>query len=274
MQSWEADELASNSPIDDIMKRDLLGARRKILFVEGTKSSLDLPLYSLIFPQVSIIPKGNCREVEQAVQGLIAVEQFNWLKAFGIVDGDGYDAAAVAVKAGRGVYAVPYYSVEAIYFHPHVIKLIAARLAGLSGDEPGALYQAAIDVGIASVREHTDRLCANAVKKAGNMGLLEQLPRGDDLLRTVTAEISWDGEAFLNERKAELEKALDLRDWEAVLKAVSIKKCDACDRMVKALKLPSLTDYHQAVRHLLVTDGVALTFVRSLFADLHSKIAD
>jgi hypothetical protein len=43
--------------IDETLKRDLLGARRKMLFVEGTTRSLDAPLYSLLFPQVSVIPK-------------------------------------------------------------------------------------------------------------------------------------------------------------------------------------------------------------------------
>ena len=59
-QAWDADELPADAKVDEFLKRDLLGARRKILFVEGTESSLDKPLYSLIFPMVSVIPKGNC----------------------------------------------------------------------------------------------------------------------------------------------------------------------------------------------------------------------
>ena len=58
-QSWEADELPLDCSIDDSLKRDLLGARRGILFVENTERSLDKMIYALLFPEVSVIPKGK-----------------------------------------------------------------------------------------------------------------------------------------------------------------------------------------------------------------------
>ena len=127
--NWEADELPVGSSIDDSLKRDLLGARRKILFVEGTDESLDKSLYSIVFPMVSVIPKGNCHGVEKAVVGARSAETLHWLRAFGIVDSDGLEATEIAAKRKRGVYAMPYYSVEAVYFHPEVIQWIASRMA-------------------------------------------------------------------------------------------------------------------------------------------------
>ena len=101
VQSWEADELPANTLIDESLKRDLVGARRKILFVEGTETSLDKKMYSLIFPMVSMIPKGSCHDVERAVSGLRAGEGFHWLRAFGIVDGDGYGSDQIQAKKTR-----------------------------------------------------------------------------------------------------------------------------------------------------------------------------
>lgn len=165
VQSWEADELAVDAPIDDILKRDLLGARRKILFVEGIESSLDKPLYSLIFPMVSVIPKGNCREVEQTVVGARAGERFHWLQAFGIADGDGLDADQIEKKCALGIYALHYYSVEAIYFHPQLLEMIAIRQTTVLGGDAGQLVREAIAAGIASVKDHTDRLSRKVAKK-------------------------------------------------------------------------------------------------------------
>lgn len=46
--TWDADLLDSASGIDEALKRDILGARRRVLFVEGNATtSLDAPLYSL-----------------------------------------------------------------------------------------------------------------------------------------------------------------------------------------------------------------------------------
>ena len=56
--------------IDEDLKRDILGARRKMLFVEGVEGSLDMPLYSIVFPNVSVIPKGSTREVESVVSAI------------------------------------------------------------------------------------------------------------------------------------------------------------------------------------------------------------
>ena len=93
IRSWVADDLPSGTSVDEALKRDLLGARQKILFVEGTDNSLDKPLYSLVFPMVSVIARGTCQEVDQAVAGARAAQELHWLQAFGIADSDGLDAA-------------------------------------------------------------------------------------------------------------------------------------------------------------------------------------
>ena len=54
---WEADVLAPNTDIDETTKQDLLGARRAMVFVEGDESSLDKPLYSLLFPSYPFPPR-------------------------------------------------------------------------------------------------------------------------------------------------------------------------------------------------------------------------
>src|SRR5262249_22104039 len=86
--AWTADMLAPGAVIDDGLKADILGSRKKMLFVEGAVQSLDMPLYSLLFPQVSVIAKGGCREVEQAVRGLRSTPDIHWVSAWGIVDND------------------------------------------------------------------------------------------------------------------------------------------------------------------------------------------
>ena len=274
VQNWEADELAANVELDYFLKRDLLGARRKILFVEGTESSLDKPLYSLIFPQVSVIGKGTCRDVEQAVQGVTAGQQFHWLRAFGIVDGDGHDAGAIAAKVEYGVHAVPYYSVEAIYCHPRVIEMVALAQAGVSGGDATTLTAAALTAGIGGVRNHVQRLCGKAVKKAVSKAIMDQLPDGDQYLDGVDIRIFVDSAALLADRQQQLTDALDRRDWEAVLAFCPLCDCGAPDQIAHALNFRSFAAYQKAVQHLLTRDADALTFVRSLFADLHAKIAE
>ena len=157
---WDVDSLPSNTPIDDSLKRNLLGARRRILFVEGTESSMDKPLYSLIFPMVSLIAKGSCHDVERAVLGVRVGECFHWLQAFGIIDGDGYQIDQIEIKRSNGIYALPFYSIEAIYYHPRIIEWIAHRMSGVKGEDPSALVGDALAADISAIANHTERVLA------------------------------------------------------------------------------------------------------------------
>ena len=69
--AWDAKVLEPNSQIPEELKRAILGSRKRILFVEGdSDNSLDFPLYTALFPDISVIPKGSCEEVQKAVLGL------------------------------------------------------------------------------------------------------------------------------------------------------------------------------------------------------------
>ena len=213
---WEADELPVGSPIDDNLKRDLLGARRKILFVEGTDSSLDKSLYSIVFPMVSVIPKGNCHEVEEAVAGARSAETLHWLRAFGIIDSDGLDATHLVAKQERGVYAVPYYSVEAVYFHPQVIHWVAARAVSIHGGDAQQLVQDAVTAGVAAIRGHTDRLSRKAAKKVVRRSVTDQIPSDDALLEGSDGAIVIANESDRIQAacRLRLESAVERGDWE------------------------------------------------------------
>jgi ABC-type cobalamin/Fe3+-siderophores transport system ATPase subunit len=59
---WDADFLAASNVIPDEIKKDILGSKRDLLFVEGKVESLDKQVYQLIYPTVSVIPLGSCTQ--------------------------------------------------------------------------------------------------------------------------------------------------------------------------------------------------------------------
>lgn len=272
VQSWDADLLSSGIAIGDELKKDLLGSRQKILFVEGVESSLDRPLYSQVFPQVSVIPKGSCREVEQSVQGLRTGEHFHWLKAFGIVDGDGSDFETIQQKSETGVYAVPYYSVEAIYFHPKLMEALAGIQSEVTGDDKDDLFVAAQNAGFREIERNLEHLCKKAVKKLVQKSIVDQLPDGDCLLSDIDVHLVVDSQKLMGERKETVASAIASNDWETVLQICPIRECGARESISKALKFISYAEYQKAVLQLLLRDETALQFVRSLFLDLFEKL--
>ncbi len=273
-QNCESDDLPANAPIDDVLKRDLLGARRKILFVEGTENSLDKPLYSLVFPMVSVIPKGNCHKVEQAVLGARAAEELLWIKAFGITDNDGLDANQIAVKREKGIYTLPYYSVEAIYFHPRIIEKIALRQASVFGDDASQMAGKAMASGVVAIKDQTDRLAIKATKKAVRKSIMNQIPNDNNLLQGENIQIVNDSSTIYSVRKHKLDNAVVNCNWEEILQVCPIRESNALGNISSALRFTNRQDYEKAVMHLLTKDKDTLEFIRNLFGDLTSKILD
>ena len=269
---WEADELPAGALVDDPVKRDILGARRSILFVEGVDSSLDRALYNLIFPMVSVISRGSCREVERAVVGVRAGEGFHWLRAFGIADGDGYAPDQIQVKRERGVYVLPFYSVEAIYFHPKIIEFIAERMGSVRGEDVSTLTRKATAAGVAAIVGHTERLSKKVVKKSVRKQITEQIPNDDDLLGGQPVTLQNDASAILATRKRELDSAVSQGDWETILTKCAVRDSRALADIARALGFPKIHDYEKSVRQLLVVNDDALAFVRGLFADLFDRL--
>ena len=128
--AWDIDLLEANTDLPEDPKRAILGSRKRILFVEGDSSgSLDLPLYSSLFPGISILPKGGCANVLRAVSGLRGSEGIHHVEAFGLIDRDDRPSDEVKQLASEHVYALDVFSVEALYFCTDAIAAVAQHQA-------------------------------------------------------------------------------------------------------------------------------------------------
>jgi ABC-type cobalamin/Fe3+-siderophores transport system ATPase subunit len=210
VSNWDIDLVPSDQDIDDELKRDILGARRKILFVEGTEKSLDKPLYSLIFNNTSVISKESCRDVENAASGIRDAAELHWLRAFGVVDGDGRDAADVARLATKGVYCISSYSVESIYYHPDIQQLIAVRQAGLTGGDAPTLLDRAKTAAIGAIQPHVDRMSLRVAEKEVRERFLQKIP-AQDAISTATGPVgvTVDVPPLLEAERNRLRRALE-----------------------------------------------------------------
>ena len=127
--AWDAEVLESGANLPEDLKRDVLGARRRILFVEGAPNSLDLPLYRALFPELSVIPKGSCEEVIRAVKGLRGSYEHHHVEAIGLIDRDDRDENDVSELALDSVFALDVFSVESLHYCSDAIKAVACRQA-------------------------------------------------------------------------------------------------------------------------------------------------
>ena len=269
---WDVDLVSKNSDIPDDIKRDILGARSKILFVEGTEKSLDTRLYSLLFPDITLISKGSCRDIERAVASIRAAQEFHWLQVFGLVDLDSRTSDEVVNLQQNGIFTTPVYSVEAIYYHPEILKRVSERHANTTGDNPENIVDAAILAALEAVATSATRMSERIAEKRVREEYFAQLPNKSHISQNRSLDFSIDIPKIIREEKEELDEAIRQSDYPLILRRYPIRETGALDKMIGKLRFTDRKQYENAVCKLLSEDTKTLEFIRSLYGDLYRSI--
>ncbi len=141
-RAWDAEVLEPGTSLPEELKRDVLGARRRVLFVEGARSSLDLSLYGALFPELSVIPKGSREEVIRAIKGLRGSYEHHHVEAIGLIDRDDRTQDEVDELLQDKVVALDVCSVESLYYCSDAIEAVACRQAESLGRDPQVMLEA------------------------------------------------------------------------------------------------------------------------------------
>jgi len=274
VRAWTIDIVPPEAVIDENLKFDLLGARRKILFVEGTPRSLDLPLYSILFPQISVIPKENCREVEYAVRGLRNAPEMHWVAAWGIVDNDQRLPEDIARLRMNGIFALSHYSVESLYYHPKIVARIAALQAQLIDADAETLVTTAVATAVAAVKMNKQHFVTSAVLRSARDKVWNTLPRREDVTNGAALNLTIDLSVLRVEEEVRFDNLIDLSDWDGLLMRYPLRESSAFDRIIEGIKIADKTTYRAAVLKLLQDDSSAKTDLHGLLGDLHLNMQD
>ena len=273
VRAWTVDLIPPGVAIDDDLKRDLLGGRRKMIFVEGAAQSLDVPLYSLLFPDISVTPKEGCRDVEHAVRGLRAVTDVHWVAAWGIVDNDQRSPEDVQRLKDAGVWALTHYSVEALYYHPKIISRIAKRQAALTGDKADDLVKAAMTNAVAAAKSQREHLVTSVVLRAARERVMAALPKRADVSAGASSlKVEVDITAVRAAEEMRFDNLITSADWDGLITRYPLRESSAFDRVVGGLKMADQAIYRAAVLKLIQDDGEAMKDLRDLLGGLHAAV--
>lgn len=244
-----------------------------MIFVEGRAQSLDVPLYSLLFPQVSIVPKSSCRDVEYAVRGLREAETKHWVKAWGIVDSDRRGAEQLNKLRQFGIFALAHFSVEALYYNPWIIRRVANRVATLTGKEPSMLFETAVGGAIGEAIKQRDHLVLDAVERLTRRAIFDALPKKADIGANLSVKIEIDVAVLKASEEADFDRFIIEKTLDAILQRYPLRESGALGSIANGVGLKSRGDYEHAVRTMLQQDVEAMAFLRSLFHDLVVEVS-
>lgn len=123
---WEIEDI----PTDDIPQTllyELLGSRKNILFCEGLKGSIDERVYSILFPELTIMPVGTCFDVINHTKTFNKLQNVN-TKAFGLIDSDHHDTTRLEKLKESDIYSFKVAEVENLFLDFGFLKILAKQI--------------------------------------------------------------------------------------------------------------------------------------------------
>lgn len=271
VESWDCDLVSGDIPED--IKADILGSRRKILYVEGNDSrSLDRPLYAIIFPNVSVVSKESCVDVEYCVKGVRQTKDMNWISAWGVVDGDFISDAVKQRLQRSGVFSLPFYSVESIYYHPLVQGHLARRKVANQATADRNLARAAKRV-VKKFSTHLDRMARRSVEVKIREQIRMNTPGQAAIKAGRPVGINIDVQAQIANERAILSNFVASADAEKLITHFPIRETGALDEIARALGYKSCLDYEGEVLTALLDDDKTLTILKQLLGSAYQEIS-
>ena len=245
---WDVDIIEGFTNIPDEIRVDILGSRRKILFVEGSSTSLDQPLYALIFPSVSIRPKGTARDVRHAVKAMREVEPLHHARAYGIVDNDGMDAARIEKLRIEGVFALAMSSVESIYYCEDAVRSVAALQSGTLGLECEPLVSLAKAAAIDSLRGENcmKHLASYVAELKTRSSIMDRIPTGADLAANPAEPVAIDIPNLFDEEMNKIRSLVVSSRYDDLVAKYPIRESGLRRAVAGALRFRDHYDYEKA----------------------------
>jgi hypothetical protein len=126
--SWIWTEVPDDDALPDSMILEVIGNRKKILFCEGDRGSLDATIYQIAYPQHHVIPRGGCTKVIESTKALRNNTSLHNLNAVGIIDSDYRDLEEINALESQGIHTIAVAEIENIFCVESVIRIVADHL--------------------------------------------------------------------------------------------------------------------------------------------------
>ena len=241
--AWDIKLLQEDFSLPEDLKRAILGARRQILFVEGTSESMDVQLYSVLYPKITVMPSRSCEEVIRAVVGLRNAAEYHDVESFGLVDGDNRSKHDVSSLQENGIFALDQYSVESLYFCADSMEAVAGWQALSLGGDPSQMLEKAVVDALNELRQHevAERMAARRCERQVQVRAQLQMPTWKSIIDGSTHTIELDTQAWYEQELSNFEELLQKKDIETLIARYPVRHSKVIERIVKAFNLNSQT---------------------------------
>lgn len=248
--SWDTELIKDPASIPDNIKKDILGAKDKVIFIEGINTSLDIGLYKTIFPNASLIPKEGCDDVAISVKGIRNNQSLGWVSAFGLVDNDNKKTEEIDSLRSDFIFTLKYHSIESIFYHPTMISFFIQSYGVIFEVDESVIPRITDDI-LRVLGDETKKrdLCSLAVNKSVRWMFNQMIPSHKGGFENKTFTINA-GDIYNNEINI-YESALKIKDVDFLVERYSIRRTGIIDKIIRSLNCPNRSFYESKIMSLV-----------------------
>ena len=205
---------------------EVSGAKKPILFCEGTKTSIDYQIYSKLFSEFCFVkPVQGHKQVNQYTKAYNKLKESYGNEAYGIIDYDWMDEARIQNYKKKNIFVLPFNEIEMFLIDEEIVNYV------LSDDEEDKKQKIKKlrDTVISLCITNKDKIISIALKKKldefmeGN--LIETREPTEDEARTFLENLSekFDITVTLENITKMVEDSIASSDFSTILKICNLK---------------------------------------------------
>ena len=251
---------------------EVSGAKKPILFCEGTKNSLDYQIYSKLFSEFCFVkPVQGHKQVIQYTKAYNKLEKTYGNKAYGIIDYDWMDEARIESYKKKNIFVLPFNEIEMLLVDEEIVNSV------LSDDEEDKKQKInkLRDTVIGLCTTNKDKIIRIALKKKLDEfmegHLIETREPTEDEARTFLENLSekFDITVTLENITEIVEDSIASSDFSKILKICNLKNEIIASKEIKEI-VSNLKE--NALSSIAMNNDLQITLRHKYFEELEMKL--
>ena len=251
---------------------EVSGAKKPILFCEGTKNSLDYQIYSKLFSEFCFVkPVQGHKQVIQYTKAYNKLEKTYGNKAYGIIDYDWMDEARIESYKKKNIFVLPFNEIEMLLVDEEIVNSV------LSDDEEDKKQKInkLRDTVIGLCITNKDKIISIALKKKLDEfmegHLIETREPTEDEARTFLENLSekFDITVTLENITKMVEDSIASSDFSKILKICNLKNEIIGSKEIKEI-VSNLKE--NALSSIAMNNDLQITLRHKYFEELEMKL--
>ena len=251
---------------------EVSGAKKPILFCEGTKNSLDYQIYSKLFSEFCFVkPVQGHKQVIQYTKAYNKLKESYGNEAYGIIDYDWMDEARIQNYKKKNIFVLPFNEIEMFLVDEVIVKSV---LGSDEQDKEQKLneYQKAIK---SYCVENKDKIISIALKKK-----LDEFMEGNLIKNNEPTED--DAQTFLDSLSKEFDLTVTLENITKIVEdsiassdfSKSLKICNLKNEIIESKEIKEIISNfkEKALSSIAMNNDLQITLRHKYFEELEMKL--